>query len=136
MGEEKKIKELIELSEMFAEEFYKEEKPNGNIENVIYNGLVKRNLFQWLIGNRLAGMAQIIFDQYDYPVIGHVITHPDFRGIGIASSLTHKITKGLLEKGHQKCWLMTDAYNPASNSAFKKVGYDLISEYVMRYKEE
>ena len=136
MGEDIRINELIELGELFKEEFYNKEKPTENIENVVYSGLLKRNLFQWVVGNKLAGMAQVIYEEYDYPVIGYVITHPDFRGIGIASSLIHEITKGLLDQGHQKCWLMTDAYNPSFNSAFKKVGYELISEYVMRYKEE
>jgi RimJ/RimL family protein N-acetyltransferase len=138
MGEMERFLELAEFGQMFKDEFYEneDEKPNSNVEAIIYRGIENRNIFQWVSSGKLVAMAQVIYKEHDNPIIGHVFTHPKFRGEGYASSLIHTITKGLLERGHEKCWLMTNAYNPASNKSFRKVGYNLIGEYVMRYKEE
>jgi len=136
MGEMVRFHELVQLSKKFHNEFYENDKKTVNVEKIIYSGIENRNIYQWIYNNQLVGMAQVIYNNFDFPVIGHVFTHPDFRGKGIASSLTHTITKGLIEHGHKRCWLMTNAYNPASNKAFQKVGYLLIGEYVVRYKEK
>ena len=135
MGEIGRLPELTHLGAKFIDEFYDDEKPTTDIETTIRNGIESHNLFQWLLDGRVVGIAQVMYEEFDFPLLGHVFTHPDVRGRGIASSLAHKITKGLLEQGNEKCMLMTDAYNPASNKAFHRVGYKLVCEYVVRYKQ-
>lgn len=136
MANEEDLDELVELGNIFVNEFYGEEKPSDNVFDVMLSGVQKRNLFCWVVNNKLVGIAQVNYEEFDFPVIGHVISHPDFRNLGIASSLVYYVTKGLIENGHQKCLLMTNAYNPASNKAFQKIGYKASGEYVVRYKEK
>lgn len=136
MANEEDLPELVELGNIFVDEFYGEEKPTDNVFNIMLSGVQKRNIFCWILNNKLVSIAQVNYDEFDFPVIGQVITHPNFRKLGIASSLVYTITKGLIENGNQKCLLMTNAYNPASNMAFQKVGYKVSGEYVVRYKEK
>jgi len=136
MANEKDLIELVELGNIFVDEFYGEENPSDNVFNIMLSGVQQRNIFCWVLDNKLVSIAQVIYEEFDFPVIGHVISHPNFRKLGIASSLIYSITKGLIENGHQKCLLMTDGYNPASNKAFQKVGYKVTGEYVVRYKEK
>jgi predicted GNAT family acetyltransferase len=99
-------------------------------------GIANRNLFQWVIDDKIVGIAQLQYEQFDIPVLGFVYTHPDFRGQGIGSSIAFQVTQGLLNHGHERVRLMTDAGNPSSNRAFQKVGYVIDGEYVVRYKEQ
>lgn len=131
-----RVNELIEFSKIFNEEFYDGQKQVKGIEANVLGGIESQNLFQWVFEDNLVGMVDVIHNEYAFPVIGHVFIHPEFRGRGIASSITHKITNHLIQKGYKNCWLMTNAYNPASNRAFEKVGYKLIGEYVVRCKEK
>jgi len=136
MGEMHRFSELVQFNQLFNKEFYENENPDIDSENIIYSGLNEKNIFQWNKSDQLVAMAQVMYEEHDYPIIGHVFTHPNFRGQGYASSLVHTITKGLIEHGHKKCCLMTNAYNSASNVTFQKVGYKLSGEYVIRYKQE
>lgn len=136
MANEEDLLELVKLGNIFVDEFYDEEKPSDNVFNIMLSGIQKRNIFCWRLNDKLVGIAQVNYDEFDFPVIGYVITNPSSRKLGIASSLVYTITKGLIENGHQKCLLMTNAYNPASNKAFQKVGYKVSGEYVVRYKEK
>ncbi len=56
------------------------------------------------------------------------------RGKNIGASILYEITKRLLNNEHTSCSLMTDGYNPYSNNAFIKAGYQLYGEYVVRHK--
>ena len=76
-------------------------------------------------------MTTIIF-----PVIGHVFVNPVCRNKGYGASIVHHVTKGLLDAGNERCMLTANAYNPASNKAFKKAGYFPTGEYVVRYKKK
>ena len=134
MGEISRLSELISFSEKFHDEFYDGKGPDSDSETIILNGIEKGNIYQWIDSEKLVSMAQVIYEEQDHPVIGHVFTDPAQRGKGYAYSLIHTITKGLLEHGHEKCLLMTNAYNSASNNTFQKVGYKLTGEYVVRYK--
>ncbi len=128
-----RLHDLVLLSDAFNKEFYNGEKTDYQAHSTILNGIQDKTLYQWICNDTVAGIAEVMYN-FDHPIIGHVFTHEDFRGKGIASSLVHKITNGLLQNGFQKCLLMTNAYNPASNKSFQKVGYQLTGEYVVRYK--
>ena len=54
--------------------------------------------------------------------ISHVFTNREKRGKGYCKSLIHELTKNLLEKGYIPM-LYTDYQYPASNRAYKKVGF-------------
>jgi predicted GNAT family acetyltransferase len=135
MANEDDLLELVEFGNIFVNEFYGEEKPPDNVFDRMLSGVKNRNIFCWVLNTKLVCIAQVNYDEFNFPVICHVISHPNSRNIGVASSLVYNVTKGLIENGHNKCLLMTNAYNPASNKAFQRVGYNITGEYVVRYKE-
>ena len=50
-------------------------------------------------------------------------TPPEYRRKGYASSCVAALSKTLLDKGYQYCFLFTDLANPTSNSIYQKIGY-------------
>jgi predicted GNAT family acetyltransferase len=136
MGQMEELGTLIEFNQAFTSEFYKGEKESEEAVSDTMNSVLKGTIFQWNLDNQVVASAKVLYDEHFFPVISYVFTHRDYRGRGIAFSLVHQITSGLLERGHEKCLLMTDANNPGSNKAFQKVGYELIGEYVVRFKNK
>lgn len=135
MADKNHLLELAAFNVLFTKEY------NGIIQDFekamhdMASGISNDNLYQWNYRENICALAQAIHNEFDFPVIGHVFTNPNFRNKGIAGSIVHALTKGLLEAGNEKCVLSTNAYNPASNTAFIKAGYLPIGEYVVRYKE-
>jgi hypothetical protein len=134
MGDGSRLLELSAFNVQFSKEYYGTEQDFEKATHIIASGITKDNLYQWNDGQNICAIAQAIHEEYDFPVIGHVFTNPLFRNKGFAASIVHRLTKGLIEAGNQKCILTANAYTPASNKAFKKAGYVSIGEYVVRYK--
>jgi predicted GNAT family acetyltransferase len=59
---------------------------------------------------------------------GPVYTPPGLRGRGYASALVGGLTRDLLGGGSRFCFLYTDLANPTSNSIYRKVGYEPVSD--------
>lgn len=135
MGDISRLQELSYFSSLFNKEYYGDNEKIIDPSKIIMDGIAHDNIYQWNLGNEICAMAQATYEEYNFPIIGHVFTNPNFRGKGYAASIVHCLTKGLLGAGHEKCMLITNAYNPASNKAFIKAGYMLTGEYVVRYKE-
>jgi RimJ/RimL family protein N-acetyltransferase len=132
------VQHLLELSQFniaFTKEYYGDIQPLQKAMQTIASGIEHDNLYQWSNGYTICAIAQAIHNEYDFPVIGHVFVNPICRNKGYAASIVHRLTRGLLDVGHEKCMLTADAHNPASNKAFKKAGYRPIGEYVVRYKK-
>lgn len=60
--------------------------------------------------------------------IGPVYTPPQLRRRGYASALVAHLTRYLLERGNDYCFLYTDLANPSSNRIYQDVGYEFVSE--------
>jgi predicted GNAT family acetyltransferase len=60
--------------------------------------------------------------------IGPVYTPPELRRRGYASALTADLTQMLLDGGRQFCFLFTDLANPTSNSIYRRIGYEPVSD--------
>ena len=58
----------------------------------------------------------------NYVSLNHAYTYPNARGRGYAANLVYAVTKELLDKGLTPL-LYTDYNYPASNKAYKNVGY-------------
>lgn len=136
MADEQRLFELASFNIAFTKEYYGDIQDLDKAIQLIVSGISNDNLYQWNLDNNICAMAQAIHGDYDFPVIGHVFTNPNFRGKGYAASIVHRLTKGLLDAGNEKCMLSTNAYTPASNKAFEKAGYLLTGEYVVRYKKK
>lgn len=136
MANEQRLFELAAFNVAFTKEYYGDTQDLEKAVQLIASGITNDNLYQWDFENNICAIAQAIHSDYDFPVIGHVFTNPNFRGKGYAASIVHRLTKGLLEAGAKKCMLSTNAYTPASNKAFMKAGYVQTGEYVVRYKKK
>ena len=123
MGDLSRLDELAKFSVSFAKDFDGKEEEFDHMKQIVFDGIMNKNFYQWNHGNNICAIAQSMYGEYDFPVIGHVYTNPDFRKQGYAASIVHSLTKGLLNAGHDFCMLSADATNPASNGAFIKVGY-------------
>ncbi|MBR3927695.1 MAG: GNAT family N-acetyltransferase [Clostridia bacterium] len=68
--------------------------------------------------------------------IGPVYTPPYFRKKGYATSCVMHLSRKLLDEGNQFLALFTDLSNPASNTAYQKVGYRPICDCMqMKYQK-
>jgi uncharacterized protein len=60
--------------------------------------------------------------------VGPVYTPPGLRGRGYASALVGQMTAMLLDGGRRFCFLFTDLANPTSNSIYRRIGYEPVSD--------
>jgi len=131
-----RLRELIPLSEGFANEYYGKDHPQGDAASRVIAGIQADTLYQWVDNDFVCSIAQSLHDEHDFPVIGHFYTDPMKRGKGYGASIVHRLTKGLLDVGHEFVMLSTNAMTPASNRVFQKVGYVQTGEYLLAYKNK
>jgi uncharacterized protein len=62
--------------------------------------------------------------------IGPVYTPPDLRGRGYASALTAAVSVEQL-RTRRFCFLFTDLANPTSNSIYRRIGYEPVTDVTM-----
>lgn len=136
MGDINKLEELANFNIGFTKEYFGDVQPLEKAISTILAAIQDKNLYQWNIDDEIGGIIQAMHNEFDFPVIGHVFTNPNYRNKNIAASMVHRVTKGLLDAGNEKCMLVADAFNPYSNKAFVKAGYLKTGEYVVRYKEK
>lgn len=137
MGDINRLDELVSLSRGFAKDYYGEDKNFDDAAALIINGIQEDSIYQWVDNGTVRAMAQSLYGEYDFPVIGHFYTNPASRNKGYGASIVHGLTKGLLQEGgHEYVMLQTNALTPQSNRVFEKVGYQNVGEYLLAYKEE
>ena len=56
--------------------------------------------------------------------VGPIFTPPEHRNHGYASACTAELSRLLLERGYQFCFLYTDLANPTSNRIYQRIGYE------------
>jgi RimJ/RimL family protein N-acetyltransferase len=134
MGNPDNLEALAEWGVAFSKDYDGTIRSKEEARATIISGIRKDNIYQWQDNGKVCAMAQVMLDEYDFPVIGHFYTDPAQRNKGYGSSVIHRITKGLLGAGNPFCMLAADAANPASNKAFIKAGYQPTGEYVRGYK--
>ena len=61
--------------------------------------------------------------------VGGVYTPPHLRGRGYASALVAQLSQSILDSGKRFCFLFTDLANPTSNSIYRKIGYEPVSDF-------
>jgi len=89
----------------------------------------QRGLFVWEVDGRKVSMAA-----YSGPTphgirIVAVYTPPEERGHGYASACVAELSARLLAEGRDYCFLFTDLANPTSNSIYRKIGYEPVSDH-------
>lgn len=105
-----------------------------NPEGSIRAGLGRGSYRFWVVGEErvsMAGHAPLV-DTPDGKIarIGPVYTPPEHRRNGYAGALTAAVSRELLDFG-ARVMLYTDAENPTSNSIYRKIGFEMISQNVL-----
>lgn len=131
--------DIAELTDMSMENYREEYDGKGEktieiMRGSVVHGIDDKFLFVLKVNNTVCSMVQIINDYSMHdPMIGNLFTKLTLRNKGYAYSLLHTVTEGLLNNGSEKCGLISDINNPASNKIFKAIGYEAIYKWIIVY---
>lgn len=80
--------------------------------------------------NNLVGVAGVHVDseQYEVSVLGNITTDEDYRGKGIATTLTSRVTRELQAEGRMIC-LNVKTDNLAAIRCYEKLGFERVHTY-------
>lgn len=83
-----------------------------------------------LEGERLVAVAgvHVASDEHKIAVLGNVTTHPDHRGRGLATRVTHALTSRLVSEGKEVC-LNVKADNTPAITCYEKIGFERVHTY-------
>jgi GNAT superfamily N-acetyltransferase len=126
------IEEISKMSYLWHLEEYKEDafRTPEFMGEIVEKGILGKTFYKWAVGNEVVSIAQIMYSDNGYPVIGHFYTSENFRKKGYGSSLLVSLTNLILGYGHEKCGLISDNSSIASNAVFIKIGYEKIYETI------
>ncbi len=76
-------------------------------------------------GERLVAVAgtHIVSDNEKLAALGNVMTHPAYRGRGLATVATYTVCEELLDRGIQLIGLSVGRYNQAAQRVYEKIGF-------------
>jgi ribosomal protein S18 acetylase RimI-like enzyme len=76
-------------------------------------------------GNRLVSVAgtHIVSDQERIAALGNVMTHPEYRGQGLATIATNTVCEELLDRGSEMIGLSVSRSNEAAIRVYEKIGF-------------
>ncbi len=129
--------ELVQMSmDNYIEEYDgKGKKTIDDMKIAVSHGIEKSSLFLLRDNGIICSIVQVINDTEDEPMIGNLFTKKAMRNKGYGYSLLHTVTEGLLN-GYEKCGLISDIKNPASNKVFINIGYKVIYKWIDVFKEK
>ncbi|MGP4076399.1 GNAT family N-acetyltransferase [Halobacillus sp. K22] len=85
----------------------------------------------WIVNGEAVSMAARARVTPHGATINAVFTPDEFKRRGYATQAVWTLTKKLLDNGYQFCSLYTDLDNHASNSIYKKIGYEWIGSSIV-----
>ena len=86
-------------------------------------------IFKWVDNKEVVSIAALVRQTKNIGIIGLVYTPNQLRGKGYATSCVKKLSEYILNNGFNYCGLFTDKSNPTSNHIYKKIGYEIITEF-------
>jgi len=130
--------EVAKMSmENYTEEYQgKGQKTMDFMRSSVLHGIENCKIFLLRENGEICSLVQVINENDDFAMIGNLYTKPEKRNQGLAYNLLHTVTQGLLDNGLEKCGLISDIMNPASNKVFLKIGYKPIYKWVSVFKAE
>ena len=92
--------------------------------------LETRQYFGIRIDNKLASVAgvHVYSEEYKVAALGNIVTHPDYRGRGLAKSVTARLCHSLSEN-LDHIGLNVKADNTAAVSLYRQLGFEIVSSY-------
>lgn len=82
--------------------------------------------FVWEENGRIIGNASLVYQTYlgkKMALLANVATHPDFRGRGIARSLTERAIRQTRQRGVGELWLHVRDDNPTAIRMYTELGF-------------
>ena len=124
----------LDLLEVWTNHFLEEtnlpkQSPNDTAKTV-YDFIQTGKLFKWMQAGEPVCMGALVRTTANIGWIGLVYTPPEHRNKGLAGAFTHALSQKILKKGLKSSALFSDISNPASNAAYKKIGYKIRAEFV------
>ena len=71
--------------------------------------------------------VHVVSDERRIAVLGNIATHPDYRGRGLATLVTHRLAGELVSEGKMVC-LNVKADNTAAIACYRKLGFVAVHE--------
>lgn len=90
----------------------------------------QRGLLLWDVDGEVVSMAAYKGATPHGIRISAVYTPPEHRSHGYASACVAELTRQLLQRGREFCFLFTDLSNPTSNKIYREIGYEPVSDHV------
>jgi len=72
--------------------------------------------------------VHVVSDEHRIAALGNIATHPDYRGHGLATLVTHRLTAELVSEDKMVC-LNVKANNAPAIACYKKLGFVPVHEY-------
>lgn len=112
---------------VMIEQFYSEAYPDGYFDPRM---LMTNKFFGYIENDVLQSVAglHVYSDEYKIAVLGSIATHPDYRGRGLATKLTSKLTEKLSVENKLVC-LNVKADNTPAIKCYEKIGFEIVHEY-------
>jgi len=131
------LETLADISWSYSKAEYgkKHARAREYMRELIYGGILAGNFFVWRDQGRICAVAQVIYNDGEPPIIGHLYTVNAVRNKGYATAILASITKNLLDIGHPGCCLLADSSNPASLKVFEKVDYQVVGKTMLVSRE-
>lgn len=104
-----------------------------NIEQSVSIALATPSRYFWIVDGSPVSMAGVQGLTPSGIRVSWVYTPRNFRGHGYASMLVAMLTQTMLSEGRSFCFLYTDLSNPVSNSIYKRIGYQPVSDSIHHY---
>jgi uncharacterized protein len=101
------------------------EKVRGTTLAMIREG----RLYVWEDGGTVTSMAAWAGETPNGARINYVYTPPEFRRRGYGTSCVSALCKQLLGSGKRFCFLFADLASPASNSIYRRIGFEPVCEF-------
>jgi GNAT superfamily N-acetyltransferase len=103
---------------------------HGAARDAVASRIARGALWLWSIEGEPVCMAGYVNAAGGVPRVGPVYTPPEHRAHGYAAALTAAVAEDALAKGAVAVTLFADAANPASNSAYRRIGFREVGRLV------
>lgn len=101
--------------------------PAGDAEERTREMVAARRLFLWEHQGVTVSMAAALGETPRGVRIAFVYTPPAERRQGYAGTLVAQLSRLMLDRGRDFCFLYTDLANPTSNRIYKRMGYERVA---------
>ncbi|WP_041138710.1 GNAT family N-acetyltransferase [Beduini massiliensis] len=112
----------------FYKDCFHEDTDINEYRPVMCRHIENEELFFYKVGDQLVAMCAITRKLVRGVSVGLVYTLPKYRGKGYAKQMMSELSKVIFAQEFEFACLYVDQNNPASNKAYKSIGYKIIED--------